>query len=361
MTMSLRRLVYLVTDDTKCRQYLLCRVDMSGFFFPKHERGRLLSDPHPPPVEEARLPAPAIKFVPPLSNKLGQGRMHFMHVPGGDGVLVPDDRIVAADQIGRNLLYNSESDTVCTLCNLTTPKLLPISVTVGSNLYILDAVLNGNRDNCFEGIMQEDNNVDDFLRSISTIREDWCRESLPPPPYAHTHDNCMNNDPAHVTSYTVVGNSNIWISKVGLGTHSFDTASRVWTKVGDWALPFYGRVHYVPKHKLWFGLSCGYGEDAYMCASDLTVMPPTAFSIWGEPAKAEWTHKWQYLVHLGRSRFCHARFYQISRPYMDRLKFVEFTGLEVQRCEEDGNGSFMVVQHRSKRYSLDNGMMQWVL
>ncbi|CAN6328292.1 unnamed protein product [Urochloa humidicola] len=354
--MILRRLVYLVTDDMKCRQFLLRRVDMSGFF-PKHERGRLLLNP--PKVEESRLPAPAIKFVPPLSNKLGQGLMHFMHVPGGDGVLVPDDKIVAADQTGRNLLYNSESDIVCTLCNLTMPKLAPISVTVGGNLYILDTVLNGNRDHCFEGIMQD--NADDFLRSISTIREDWYPVSLPPPPYAHTHDNCMDEDLAHVTSYTVVGNSNIWISKVGLGTHSFDTVSRVWTKVGDWVLPFYGRVHYVPEHKLWFGLSRGYGEDAYMCASDLTVTPPTTFGIWGEPAKAEWTNKWQYLVHLGRSRFCHARFYQISCPDMDRLKFVEFTGLEVQRCEEDGNRSFIVVQHRSKQYSLDNGMMQWVL
>jgi hypothetical protein len=67
-------------------------------------------------------------------------------------------------------------------------------------------------------------------------------------------------------------------------------------------------------------------------------------------------------VHLGRSRFCHARFYQIIRPELDqRLKFAEFTGLEVQRCGEAGRKRVVVVQHRSERYKLDNGMMQWVL
>jgi hypothetical protein len=39
----------------------------------------------------------------------------------------------------------------------------------------------------------------------------------------------------------------------GIGTYCLDTASRTWRKVGDWTLPFRGRVEYAPELKLWFG------------------------------------------------------------------------------------------------------------
>ena len=104
--MSVRRFAYLVTDDVNLRQFLLRRVDMSRFFFRKRE-----SFVDPPPLEEGRLPPPAMKFVPPLSNGNKGRRMHFMLIPGDDDGIVSnsrtDDRIVAADQMGRNLLYDS--------------------------------------------------------------------------------------------------------------------------------------------------------------------------------------------------------------------------------------------------------------
>ena len=94
--MSVRRFAYLVTDDVNLRQFLLRRVDMSRFFFRKRE-----SFVDPPPLEEGRLPPPAMKFMPPLSNGNKGRRMHFMLIPGDDDGIVSnsrtDDKIVAAD------------------------------------------------------------------------------------------------------------------------------------------------------------------------------------------------------------------------------------------------------------------------
>ncbi|CAN6202747.1 unnamed protein product [Urochloa humidicola] len=191
--MALRRFVYLVTDDLSVRQFLLRRIDMSRFFLPtRHEPGR-----PPPPLEEAgRLPRPAMKFMAPLSNKSSEARLHFMIVPGadfaaGDGVVVSggraDDKVIVSDQTGRNLLYDAGYHTVRTLCGLTAPKLSPVSVSAaGGNLYVLDAVLM-HGGGSFDVIIRDDpyrsfSDADEWMRSITTVREDWRCEPLPPPP-----------------------------------------------------------------------------------------------------------------------------------------------------------------------------------
>lgn len=373
--MSFRRFVYLVTDDAKRHNFSLRRIDMARFFFPKHERDRLLTGA--PPLEEGRLPPESMKFIPPTP-KFGNARMHFMLLSGPDKVVSTcngsrtDDKVVVADQAGRILVYDSECDSVGTLCNLAAPKSSPISLTVGRGLYILDKYFHGSCEHCFERIMHDDpdsiSDDDEWFRCVTKDREDLNCESLPPPPYVQllAAGSSIGRHPGPITTYTVDGSgTSIWVSNPNLGTYSFDTLSRVWTKPGDWGLPFYGHAHYVSEHKLWFGLSSsygeGYGDDAYMCASDLTVTPPTAHIIWGQPAPQKCINKWYYLVHLGRSRFCHARFYEIIRPGEDGCpKYVELTGLEVERCVEAG-GKLKVVQHRSKRYSIDNRVMQWVL
>ncbi|WVZ86256.1 hypothetical protein U9M48_033067 [Paspalum notatum var. saurae] len=198
-----------------------------------------------------------------------------------------DDKVVAADQTGRTLLYDTESQSVrtlcipkmccyahavdvCThepsksasLCSLTGPKNTPISLAIEKNL-------------CTSWTSPSISGTTPTTASMASSTSTMTgTATLSPPPYAHSYDTGMDADPAHVTSYALVGGSSIWISKNTLGTHSFDVATGLWTKAGDWALPFYGRAQYVPEHDLWFGLTCGYGEESSACASDLTQTPP---------------------------------------------------------------------------------------
>ena len=75
-----------------------------------------------------------------------------------------------------------------------------------------------------------------------------------------------------------------------------------------------------------------------------------------------------FLVHLGCSRFCLARFFRIVRggpaggsPCVTRLAV--FSGLEVVTGGHgDGEGEELrMVKHRSLRFSLVNKLLHWVL
>jgi hypothetical protein len=58
------------------------------------------------------------------------------------------------------------------------------------------------------------------------------------------------------------------VSVNDIGAYSFDTRTHLWSKAGDWLLPFYGCAEYVPEYNLWFGLS--YDADM-LCALDLSA------------------------------------------------------------------------------------------
>ncbi|KAL6838963.1 hypothetical protein ACP4OV_031190 [Aristida adscensionis] len=347
-SMGIRRFVYLVTDDIMSR-YSLRRIDVSRFFFPK-SKGHPL--PVPPPLEERRLPPTVMTFSPPFSPS-SYGSLHFMLLPGIHAGR--SDKVIATDRTGRALLFDTGSLSVRTLCSLAAPKFLPVSVTVGDHdLYILDTILT--RDgHCFEGLFFDNGSQGNIAH------EDWYCHPLPLPPYLQAYRPGFEEDIAHITSYALVGGSNIWVSKDTLGTHSYDARSGVWTKVGNWALPFYGHAQYVQEHNLWFGLSSSgaHGENCFMCASDLTVAdPPIARNIWIDKVQPpEWISVSSHLVHLGRSRFCHARFFETGPPYEDRRKFVVFTGIEV----EAAGGRVSVVEHGSEVYKVVSKFMQWVL
>lgn len=165
-----------------------------------------------------------------------------------------------------------------------------------------------------------------------------------------------------IRSYVVVGDSNIYISARGIGTYSFDTATRSWSKAGDWLLPFFGHAEYVPDYNLWFGLS--YADDK-LCSFNLSaasmIKPPKLRNCWeweADPNPPEdWVRGLSYVVHLGSSKFCVARFFRrvqdeqfgdgfVCRKELDNIAV--FTGVEVERVGA-GRGLRMVT-HRSKRY-----------
>jgi hypothetical protein len=46
----------------------------------------------------------------------------------------------------------------------------------------------------------------------------------------------------------------------------------MWTHVGEWALPFHGKVEYVPELKLWFDMSA---NDGQLAAANLSTILST--------------------------------------------------------------------------------------
>ncbi|RLN29220.1 hypothetical protein C2845_PM05G32290 [Panicum miliaceum] len=172
-------------------------------------------------------------------------------------------------------------------------------------------------------------------------------------------------------SYTVVRHSDILVYAKDIGTYSFDTVSRAWSKAGDWVLPISGRAEYVPEYDLWFGLS-SYADNNLLCASDLSaaseLKPPTLRHIWDDDLRPpeDWVSGLAYAVHLGSSKFCIARYFEAreEEPCEDGSgfirsgceKFAVLTGVEVERCGEAGGGLRMIT-HRSKRYRLANSKL----
>jgi hypothetical protein len=169
---------------------------------------------------------------------------------------------------------------------------------------------------------------------------------LPPPPAYDW------NAPSKIGSYAVVGNgSHVCISVDGRGTYFLDTARHTWDKVGDWTLPFLGKVEYVPELKLWFGLSA---DDQHLAAADLstTDSQPQLVHGWKEfQPPEEWFQLGDpQLVNLGSGRFCIARFFRNDFEDVDYAQDVSvFTGLEVLPCELNGDGKVKLemIRHKS--------------
>ncbi|KAG2661317.1 hypothetical protein PVAP13_1KG498200 [Panicum virgatum] len=170
--------------------------------------------------------------------------------------------------------------------------------------------------------------------------QDWCWRCLQPPPYVLEPD----YKPTPISSYTVVGGTNIWISTPGIGTYSFDTVGGRWSRAGKWVLPFCGRATYFPEYSSWLGFSpqsrgrlrCASDlstasrsnkpSGRLLCASDLSTAsksnkPSSVLLLQEEemqllqqelelegPGRTYVTDS--YLVHLGSAKFCAAKFFQ---------------------------------------------------
>ncbi|GJN11027.1 hypothetical protein PR202_ga29185 [Eleusine coracana subsp. coracana] len=114
------------------------------------------------------------------------------------------------------------------------------------------------------------------------------------------------------------------------------TVSHTWNRVGEWTLPFHGKIEYVPELKLWFGISA---DSGHLAAADLSAMDsqPQLVGTWKElDPPAGWKEcKDSQFVSLGSGRFCIARFFQtkaVDVYFGDELlkeNFTIITGVEV--------------------------------
>jgi hypothetical protein len=157
------------------------------------------------------------------------------------------------------------------------------------------------------------------------------------------------------------------ISVEGAGTYCMDTVKHTWRHVGEWILPFNGKVKYVPELKLWFGLSA---KTNHLAATDLSAMDddcfqqPELLKTWMElsPPKNWWDLSNSHLVSLGSGRFCIARFFytrHLMGYYYDQIvdnRFVVLTGVDVVPCVHDtssgiangGTGDLRMIKYESK-------------
>lgn len=192
--------------------------------------------------------------------------------------------------------------------------------------------------------------------NLTSPTKSWHWEHVQQPPYA--------DDPAYwdrrspITSYGVVGGgSHVCISVQGEGTYCLDTASHTWSRVGEWTLPFRGKVEYVPELKLWLGFSA---ESGNLAAADLSSTMDT------DSRQPQLVHSWKELnppgdwntpqnaqfVNLGVGRFC------VARSFFGR-GFDVLTGVEVvprvrdggTGSDGDGNAKLQMITHKSKWYS----------
>ncbi|OEL38153.1 hypothetical protein BAE44_0000828 [Dichanthelium oligosanthes] len=313
-------------------------------------------------IEDARLPRPVITFQPPSSNT-DFGIMHFMLFSSTHSA---KNQIIGTDQRGNTLLYSMDSHTIRVMPTLNQPKRMPLSLTVGDSLYVMDIFPRPSDTKCFEALTHGCASSDPFSR------RDWHWHTLPPPP--HIFEPGYELPSGYIRSSTVVGHSNICVSAGNIGTYSFDTMSRVWSKAGDWVLPFLGRAEYIPEYNLWFGLS--YADNQLLCASDLSVTselkPPTLCHVWEDNLRTpeDWVRGMAYVVHLGSGKFCVARFFKTpeEEPCVDGRfscresdMFAVLTGVEVERCGKAGRGGLRMITHRSKQYRLANKLLVLVL
>jgi len=355
--MSFRRLVHLVVDDVGLRRtYSLRSIDMSRLFRrpPRESTGGCGRPDQPPPTEEDHemkpcpLPAPTMTFYPPRC-WYHDGEMEFMLLGGRH------NKVVAADQTGRAVLYDPDQHAVRTLCGFGAFKSMPASLTVGEDhLYVLGTVP------C------EDGRYFECLELDSDGDEDWHPRVLPPPPYIYDEHRRGGPPPDSYAAVEGGGPTHILVSKASIGTYSFDTAAEAWSKAGDWTLPFSGRAEYVPEHGLWFGLRNN--SPCEFCAVDLAAAtawrPPAVRNLWKDfTPPAEWMvfSPVSCLVHLGSARFCIARFFttDLLGPYP--VGHAVFTAVEVERCAAT-DGGLRMVKHGSLYMLLhEMQMIPWVL
>ncbi|VAH16886.1 unnamed protein product [Triticum turgidum subsp. durum] len=372
------RFVNLIVQDLSRRMYSLHRLDpIKYLFYPSTEARKAAlakTEKNKPPMLErlSVLPKPEINFHPMSSlTHSSMNRDSFS--------LLGKDSIVFSDSFSKTILYNIDLGTVASIprinsCMVPFGMSLPmiqdnlVDRTEDQSLYVMDLSRDANISSCFEVLRCDDG---------------WGWHTLPAPPFL-THNPSFQRT-INRCCYMVVDSSTICISSMDqvIGTYTFDTVSRVWRQVGKWVLPFYGKAEYVPELKLWFGLSECNGSPR-LCALDLSAMdaeqPPTLQHTWDyldlfEDKKTVISEN--HLVNLGSGMFCIATLLrtilhtfspdspcssgeEIMMDMMDG-EFIFLTGVEVERCCNEGQAPFKMIKHKSIYYDLKHCTIKSVL
>ncbi|CAM0147419.1 unnamed protein product [Urochloa decumbens] len=297
----------------------------------------------------------------------------------------------------RAFLYDSGERRVVTLPDLQSGIYHPIClpVTGGEHgdaaVYIMETLLGRDTEDeekktriLFQALVHRKYFMETFCQ------DDWRCDELPPPPYITS-----------ISCHALVGGGTdvICVSTAGVGTYCFDTANRTWSKAGDWALPFFGKIEHDRDLGIWVGFLSSQRDDAYRLCATTDLFSDTergrlmeySDEFWLcrrddckdlEPPYGWYGESLPQLVGLGSGKFCLVQFFETREEACTSCqheevedRFAVFTGVEVVRCgvgsSKDGDGSdkderigaLRIVLHKSKRYMLTNfnGTIEFVL
>ncbi|CAO2145667.1 unnamed protein product [Urochloa humidicola] len=340
-------------------------------------------------VEEMRVPPPALSFEPaPPWRKL-------------DCAALSDTRTVFIDRSSRSaFLYDAGHRRVVTMPGFPERQWVPwrrayFPFPAAGDKGNGDVVYAIDRDP-----LGEDDAANWLKFQAMAYRRGgskrWHADDLLRPPFVDGVG-YRNRNTLEIVSYAVAGADTICVSTEGRGTHCFDTASRAWSKAGDWALPFDGKVEHDRELGVWLGFVKQFREvdvyeddDTYRwnslyATSDLLADVDRRWLITysGDEFRHLWPppgwHKVELLepqvAGLGSGKFCVTQFFETrsacSKCFHEDAdkRFAVFTGVEVVRGGTNGsdekasNGSTEVIRptelqliiHKSKRYMLTMG------
>ncbi|OEL34923.1 hypothetical protein BAE44_0004058 [Dichanthelium oligosanthes] len=291
--------------------------------------------------------------------------------------LAGSSKLLCGDQSDRTVLFDVDTRQAELVPHLQWPKSLPLTIFVpgagdvnddgGGSVYIMESCPNPEPGDAMQlssqfqaFVYRRPSTSTSFTKSGS-----WQRELLPPPPFICNPKHYVpTGKRLMITSYAVVGSGGsqqVCVSADrAAGTYCLDTATHTWTQVGEWTLPFVGKVEYVPELKLWFGICA---KDFQLGAVDLSAMDmdmdsqaPELVGTWKElEAPQGWTEMLHpQLGNLGSGRFCVARFFHALNPLArlfhalnpmafesdepgEEYFFTVLTGADVVPCVHDGN------------------------
>ncbi|CAN6329926.1 unnamed protein product [Urochloa humidicola] len=271
------------------------------------------------------------------------------------------NKILCSDPAGHTSIYNTESHSFLGMPPLNSPKgpnYMAVSIPRTAAHAMYDYEVHPEVDSAmFANETLGDHTDSLYMMDMCPTNEcsfevlayypvGWRWHPLPPPPF---FDDTGYKPPDEIP-FAVVDGTSICVSASG-ATYSFDTVTRKWTKVGDWALPF--KLEYIAELGLYLGLS---DQSPYeLCTLDLSAalkspcsMPPTVQHVFQDLETPEnWCLLDHFLVNLGSGRLCSAKIFDITN-YEDECDFnpvVVFTGVEVLPCDVQG---LRVIKHKSK-------------